>query len=72
MNAYSLDLREKIVATKERGMPTPRSPAPSAWPLLRQTLRGRGAQEEVASPKKHPGFEPKLDEGARKLPRGRP
>jgi transposase len=68
MNAYSLDLRKKIVEAKERGMPT----AEVAWTfgVGHSTVKRYSAtarEGKPLAPKKRPGSKPKLDEAARKL-----
>src|SRR5829696_1505057 len=44
MNAYSEDLRKKIVEAKERGMPTVEVACTLRRPLVRQTLRQDGTR----------------------------
>jgi transposase len=68
MNAYSLDLRKKIVEAKERGMPT--SEVARAFGVGVSTVKRYAAtarQGRPLAPKKHPGSKPKIDEGARRL-----
>jgi transposase len=68
MNAYSLDLRKKIVEAKERGTPTAEvartfGVGPSTVKRYAATAR----KGKPLAPKKRPGSKPKLDEAARKL-----
>jgi len=68
MNAYSLDLRKKIVEAKERGMLT--SEVARAFGVGLSTVKRYAAtarQGRPLAPKKHPGSKPKIDEGARRL-----
>jgi transposase len=68
MNAYSLDLREKIVEAKERGVPT--SEVAKTFGVGVSTVkRYAAARREGRSlaPKRRPGSKPKLDEGAKRL-----
>ena len=68
MNAYSLDLRKRIVDAKERGMPT--AEVARTFGVGASTVKRYAAvAREVRSlaPKKHPGSKPKLDGAARKL-----
>ena len=68
MNAYSLDLRKKIVAAKERGMPT--SEVARAFGVGFSTVKRYAAtarEGEPLAPKRRPVSEPKLGEAARKL-----
>ena len=68
MNAYSEDLRKKIVEAVERGMP--KSEAAKTFGVgISSVKRYVAAYREGRSltPKKRPGSKPKLDEGARKL-----
>src|SRR5215208_6550411 len=68
MNAYSLDLRKKIVEAKERGMPT--AEAARTFGVGLSTVKRYAAtarQGKSLTPKKRPGSKPKLDEAARKL-----
>ena len=68
MNAYSEDLRKKIVEAKERGMPTAEV-ARTFGVGISSVKRYVATYREGRSltPKKRPGSKPKLDEGARKL-----
>jgi transposase len=68
MNAYSLDLRKKIVEAKERGMPTAEV-AKTFGVGVSTVKRYAAAAREGRSlaPKKRPGSKPKLNEAARKL-----
>jgi transposase len=68
MNAYSEDLRKKIVEAVERGMP--KIEAARAFGVgVSSVKRYLATYREGRSlaPKKRPGSEPKLDDGARKL-----
>ncbi len=68
MNAYSLDLRKKIVAAKERGMPT--TEVARTFGVGLSTVKRYAAtarQGKSLAPKKRPGSKPKLDEAAQKL-----
>jgi transposase len=69
MDAYSLDLRKKIVEAKERGMPT--SEVAKTFGVGLSTVKRYAAtarERRPLAPKKHPGSKPKIDEeGARKL-----
>ncbi len=68
MNAYSLDLRKKIVEAKERGTPTAevaKTFGVGASTVKRYTATAREGRSLV--PKKRPGSKPKLNEAARKL-----
>jgi transposase len=67
-NAYSLDLRKKIVEAKERGTPTAEV-AKTFGVGLSTVKRYAAAAREGRSlaPKKRPGSKPKLNEAARKL-----
>jgi transposase len=68
MNAYSLDLRRKIVEAKERGRPTTevaRTFGVGLSTVKRYATTAR--QGKSLAPKKRPGSKPKLDEAARKL-----
>ena len=68
MNAYSEDLRQKIVAAKERGMST--SEVARAFGVgLSSVKRYAKTAREGGSlrPRRSPGRRPKADEGARKL-----
>jgi len=68
MDAYSLDLRMKIVEAKERGMPTAevaRTFGVGVSSVKRYAATAREGRS--LAPKKHPGSKPKLDEAARKL-----
>src|SRR5215212_1661596 len=67
MNAYSEDLRKKIVEAVERYAQDRSRPYLWRGHLLGQTLRGHGSQGRSLAPKKRPGSKPKLDEGARRL-----
>ena len=68
MDAYSLDLRKKIVEAKERGMPT--SEVARAFGVGVSTVKRYAAtarEGRPLAPKKRPGSKPKIDEGARRL-----
>ena len=68
MNAYSEDLRKKIVEAVERGMPkieAARTFGVGISSVKRYVASYREGRSLV--PKKRPGSKPKLDEGARKL-----
>jgi transposase len=68
MNAYSEDLRKKIVEAVERGMPKTEAARTfgvgisSAKRYVATARAGRSL-----APKKRPGSKPKLDQGARRL-----
>jgi transposase len=68
MNAYSEDLRKKIVEALNRG--TGKSEAARSFGVSLSSVKryARMAQEgKPLSPKKRPGSRPKMDESARKL-----
>jgi transposase len=68
MDAYSLDLRKKIVEAKERSIPTAevaRTFGVGVSSVKRYAAAAREGRSLV--PKKHPGSKPKLDGAARKL-----
>src|SRR5215207_5244035 len=68
MNAYSLDLRKKIVEAKERGIPT--SEVAKTFGVGVSSVKRYAAvarEGRSLAPKKHPGSKPKLDQAARKL-----
>jgi transposase len=68
MDAYSLDLRKKIVEAKERGMPT--AEVAKTFGVGVSTVKRYAAMAREGrslAPKKRPGSKPKLDEGARRL-----
>jgi transposase len=68
MNAYSEDLRKKIVEAVERGMP--KIEAARAFGVGVSSVKRFVAtyrEGRSLAPKKRPGSEPKLDDGARKL-----
>ncbi|MDQ4001569.1 MAG: hypothetical protein M3283_11335 [Actinomycetota bacterium] len=67
MNAYSEDLRKKIVEAKEPGMPTFEVAHLRRGPFLRQALRQGGSGRGSLRPKRSPGRRPKADERARRL-----
>ena len=68
MNAYSEDLRKKIVEAVERGMPKIQA-AKTFGVGISSVKRYVATYREGRSlaPKKRPGSKPKLDEGARRL-----
>jgi transposase len=68
MNAYSEDLRKKIVEAVERGMPKIEA-AKTFGVGISSVKRYAATYREGRSltPKKRPGSKPKLDEDARKL-----
>ena len=68
MNAYSEDLRKKIVEAVERGMPKIEA-ARTFGVGISSVKRYLATYREGRSlaPKKSPGSKPKLDEGARRL-----
>jgi transposase len=68
MNAYSLDLRKKIVEAKERGTPT--TEVAKTFGVGASTVKRYAAtarEGRSLTPKRHPGSKPKLDAAARKL-----
>src|SRR5215212_661063 len=68
MNAYSEDLRKKILRAVDRGMP--KSEAARTFGVSRSSVKRYAAARREGrplSPRKHPGSEPKLDERARKI-----
>jgi transposase len=68
MNAYSEDLRKKIVEAVERGIPkiqAARTFGVGISSVKRYVTAAR--QGRSLAPKKRPGSKPKLDEGARRL-----
>jgi transposase len=68
MDAYSLDLRKKIVEAKERGMPTvevAKTFGVGVSTVKRYVATAR--EGRPLAPKKHPGSKPKIDESARRL-----
>ena len=68
MNAYSEDLRKKIVEAVYRGMPkieAARTFGVGISSVKRYVTAAR--QGRSLTPKKRPGSKPKLDEGARRL-----
>jgi transposase len=77
MNAYSLDLRKKIVEAKERGTPTAEvAKAFGVGALTVKRYAAASREGRSLAPKKRPGSKPKMDERARRLleadPRERP
>jgi transposase len=68
MNAYSEDLREKIVEALERGMGKSQAARTFSVSLSSVKRYAKLAQEgRSLAPKKRPGSKPKLDERASKL-----
>jgi transposase len=68
MNAYSLDLRKKIVEAKERGTST--AEIAKTFGVGASTVKRYAAaarEGRSLAPKKRPGSKPKLNEAARKL-----
>jgi transposase len=68
MNAYSEDLRKKIVEALGRG--TTKSEAARTFGVSRSSVKRYAKLNEEGrplAPKKRPGLKPKLDETARKL-----
>jgi transposase len=68
MNAYSEDLRQKIIEAVERG--TPKAEAARAFGVGISSVKRYVAayrQGRSLAPKKRPGSRPKMDEGARRL-----
>jgi transposase len=68
MNAYSEDLRKKIVEAAERGMPkteAARTFGVGISSVKRYVATARAGKS--LAPKKRPGSKPKLDQGARRL-----
>ena len=65
MNAYSLDLRKKIVQAKQRGTPT--SEVARSFGVGVSTVKRYAAtarEGRTLAPKKRPGSRPKMDETA--------
>jgi transposase len=68
MNAYSEDLREKVVEALERGMGKSQAARTFCVSLSSVKRYAKLAQEgRSLAPKKRPGSKPKLDERSRKL-----
>ena len=68
MDAYSLDLRKKIVDAKQRGMPTTEVARTFGVGLSTIKRYAAAAREgRPLAPKRRPGSKPKLDQAARKL-----
>jgi transposase len=68
MNAYSLDLRKKIVEAKERGTPT--AEVAKTFGVGASTVKRYAAaarEGRSLAPKKRPGSKPKLEESSRRL-----
>ena len=68
MNAYSLDLRKKIVEAKERGMPTVEVASAFGVGISSVKRYAAAAREgKPLAPKKRPGSKPKIGQSARRL-----
>jgi transposase len=68
MDAYSLDLRKKIVEAKGRGVPTAEVARSFRVGLSTVKRYAAAAREgKPLAPKRRPGSKPKLGEAARKL-----
>src|SRR3954471_18454041 len=68
MNAYSEDLRKKIVQAKERGVPTVEVARTFGVGISSVKRYAKTAREGGSlRPKKSPGRPPKADQGARRL-----
>jgi transposase len=68
MNAYSLDLRKKIVEAKERSMPTVEVAKTFGVGVSTVKRYAATAREgRSLAPKKRPGSKPKMDEAAKRL-----
>jgi transposase len=68
MDAYSLDLRKKIVEAKQRGLPTTEVAQTFGVGVSSVKRYAAAAREgRPLAPKKHPGSKPKLGGAARKL-----
>src|ERR687897_1648509 len=68
MNAYSEDLRKKIIESLRRG--TTKSEAARAFGVSRSSVKRYAKLAEEGhplAPKKHPGSKPKMGEDARRL-----
>ena len=68
MNAYSEDLRKKIIEALRRG--ATKSEAARAFGVSRSSVKRYAKLVEEGrslAPKKRPGSKPKMDEGARRL-----
>jgi len=69
MNAYSLDLRKRIVDAKQRGTPT--SEVAKTFGVGVSTVKRYAAtaarEGRSLAPKKRPGSQPKLGDAARRL-----
>jgi transposase len=68
MNAYSEDLRKKIVEAVERGMPKVEAAETFGVGIssVKRYVAAAGAGRSLA-PKRRPGSKPKIDETARRL-----
>src|SRR5215218_8634834 len=68
MDAYSLELRKKIVEAKERGMPTVEVARSFGVGISTVKHYAAAAREgEPLTPKKRPGSKPKLSQEANRL-----
>ena len=68
MNAYSEDLRKKIIETLQRG--TTKSEAARSFSVSRSSVKRYAKLAEEGrplAPKKRPGSKPKMNESARRL-----
>jgi transposase len=68
MQAYSEDLRTRIVKAVEKGMT--KTQAAKTFGVSRSSVKRYAAavrEGKPLAPKKHPGSKPKLDERARRL-----
>jgi transposase len=68
MQAYSEDLRTRIVKAVEKGMT--KTQAAKTFGVSRSSVKryaAAGREGKPLAPKKHPGSKPKLDERARRL-----
>ena len=68
MNAYSEDLRKKIVEAAERG--TPKAEVARAFGVGVSSVKcyvATAREGRSLAPKRRPGSKPKMDEGARRL-----
>ena len=68
MDAYSLDLRKRVVEAKQRGTPT--AEVAKTFGMGVSTVKRYAAavrEGRSLAPKRHPGSKPKLDERARRL-----
>lgn len=68
MNAYSLDLRKKIIEALQRG--TTKTEAARTFSVSRSSVKRYAKlveEDRPLAPKERPGSKPKMDEQARKL-----